>query len=62
MACTMNITAILDNDLLFFHPSLSLSNFILGTFIDVMLKKGKKEPTDLARYLQWLVNPLGSSI
>lgn len=35
MACTMNITAILDNGLLFLQPSLSLANFILGTFIGV---------------------------
>lgn len=36
MACTMNVTAIFDNDLLFFHPCLSLANFILGAFIGVL--------------------------
>lgn len=36
MACTMNVTAIFDNDLLFFHPCLSLANLILGAFILVL--------------------------
>lgn len=36
MACTMNATAIFDNDLLFFHPCLSVANFILGAFIRVL--------------------------
>lgn len=44
----MNITAILDDDLLFFHSCLSLANLILRThlvYCDIK-EKEKKEPID----------------
>lgn len=43
MVCTMNNIAILDNDPLFFHPCLSLVDFILGIFIDVLWWERKEK-------------------